>query len=153
VPYVSAEVENAPPDTDILQLSGGTNETYTVTLSEPIKDPVMAIVSLGQPGTRTTYDFDSPFTIVSQGVGYWGGSDTPSRSPFARRSASSPRPIRVKPEQAAKGGKRVWLEKAGSPARARPAEAAVASRARDRACSTAATADLLRALEPKVDSP
>lgn len=75
-PYVSAEVENAPPDTDILQLSGGLNETYEVTLSEPIKDPVMAIVSLGQPSLQTTYDFDAPFTIVSQGAGYWGGSPT-----------------------------------------------------------------------------
>ncbi len=75
-PYLSAEVENAPPDTDLLQLAGGLAETYTVTLSEPIKDPVMAIVSLGQPGLRTTYDFDAPFEIVSQGVGYWGGSAT-----------------------------------------------------------------------------
>jgi MYXO-CTERM domain-containing protein len=68
-------VENAPPTPDILQLSGGLNQTYEVTLSEPIKDPLMAIVSLGSPAVRCTYDFDSPFTIVSQGVGYWGGSD------------------------------------------------------------------------------
>ena len=33
----------------------------------------MAILSLGQNSVPTTYDFDSPFTIVSQGVGYWGG--------------------------------------------------------------------------------
>jgi MYXO-CTERM domain-containing protein len=75
-PYISAEVENSPPDTDIIQLAGGLNQTYRVLLSEPIKDPVMAIVSLGSPGIGCTYDFDSPFTIVSQGVGYWGGSDT-----------------------------------------------------------------------------
>lgn len=72
-PYISAQVENAPPTTDILQLAGGLNQTYKVTLSEPIKDPIMAMVSLGSPGTRCTYDFDSPFAIVSQGVGYWGG--------------------------------------------------------------------------------
>jgi len=75
-PYLSAQVENAPPSTDILQLSGGMNETYVVTLSEPIKDPIMAIVSLGQPTVATTYNFDSPFTIVSQGEGYWGGTAT-----------------------------------------------------------------------------
>ncbi|MEA2700003.1 MAG: hypothetical protein QOI66_4274 [Myxococcales bacterium] len=74
-PYMSADVENAPPGTDILQLSGGVNQVYKVTLSEPIKDPIMAIVSLGQPGVRCTYDFDSPFTIVSQGPGFWGGTD------------------------------------------------------------------------------
>ncbi|MGD9773503.1 PEP-CTERM sorting domain-containing protein [Diaphorobacter sp.] len=75
-PYVSAQVDNAPPTPDILQLSGGQSQIYTVTLSAPIKDPVMAIVSLGQPNVPTTYDFDAPFAIVSQGVGYWGGSGT-----------------------------------------------------------------------------
>lgn len=75
-PFMSSEVENAPPTPDILQLRGGLNATYVVTLSEPIKDPVMAIVSLGQASVPTTYDFDSPFTIVSQGAGYWGGSAT-----------------------------------------------------------------------------
>lgn len=75
-PYLSAEVENAPPTPDILQLQGGQNQTYQVTLSEAIKDPIMAIVSLGQAGLRTTYDFDAPFAIVSQGAGYWGGSAT-----------------------------------------------------------------------------
>lgn len=73
-PYMSAQVDNAPPTPDILALVGGQNQTYRVTLSEPIKDPIMAIVSLGQPNVPTTYDFDSPFTIVSQGPGYWGGN-------------------------------------------------------------------------------
>jgi hypothetical protein len=71
-PYISSQVSNAPLDSDIIALVGGTNQTYKVTLSEAIKDPIMAIVSLGQPGNNTTYDFDSPFTIVSQGVGHWG---------------------------------------------------------------------------------
>jgi hypothetical protein len=34
----------------------------------------MSIVSLGQPGVPTTYDFNAPFTIVSQGPGFWGGT-------------------------------------------------------------------------------
>jgi hypothetical protein len=72
-PYISAQVDNAPPDSDIISLVGGQNQTYRVTLSEAIKDPIMAIVSLGQPSLPTSYDFDSPFTIVSQGVGHWGG--------------------------------------------------------------------------------
>jgi hypothetical protein len=72
-PYISSEVSNAPPDSDILALVGGQNQFYTVTLSEPIKDQIMALLSVGQPGLTITYDFDSPFTIVSQGVGYWGG--------------------------------------------------------------------------------
>ena len=46
-PYISSQVDNAPPGTDIIALIGGQNETYTVTLSAAIKDPIMAIVSLG----------------------------------------------------------------------------------------------------------
>jgi PEP-CTERM motif len=75
-PYISAQVSNAPPPVEILALIGGTNQVYTVTLSAPIKDPIMAIVSLGQPSLAVTYDFDSPFTIVSQGTGFWGGGPT-----------------------------------------------------------------------------
>lgn len=73
-PYTSAQVNNPPPDCDILALQGGQNQTYIVTLSEAIKDPIMAVLSLGQPGVFTTYDFDAPFDIVSQGTGYWGGT-------------------------------------------------------------------------------
>jgi hypothetical protein len=73
-PYISALVDNAPPGTDLLQLSGGQNQIYTVTLGAPIKDLIMAIVSLGAPSTSITYDFDSPFNIVSQGQGFWGGN-------------------------------------------------------------------------------
>lgn len=75
-PFLSGQVDNAPPDSDIISLVGGVSQTYRVTLSEAIKDPIMAIVSLGQTGVPTTYDFDSPFTIVSQDVGHWGGTDT-----------------------------------------------------------------------------
>ncbi len=75
-PYISSQVDNAPPGTDLLALMGGQNQIYRVTLGAAIKDPIMAIVSLGSPSIPTTYDFDSPFTIVSQGAGYWGGSST-----------------------------------------------------------------------------
>jgi len=75
-PFLSGQVDNAPPDSDIISLVGGVNQTYRVTLSEAIKDPIMAIVSLGQGGLPTSYNFDSPFTIVSQDTGHWGGTDT-----------------------------------------------------------------------------
>jgi hypothetical protein len=75
-PYTSSQVSNPPPPCDIVSLVGGVQQTYIVTLSEPIKDPIMAVLSLGQPSVFTTYDFDSPFTIVSQGAGYWGGGPT-----------------------------------------------------------------------------
>jgi MYXO-CTERM domain-containing protein len=75
-PYISSQVSNAPPASDLLALIGGVNQTYRVTLSEAIKDPIMAIVSLGQTGAPTIYDFDSPFDIVSQGPGPFGGTNT-----------------------------------------------------------------------------
>ena len=39
----------------------------------------MDIVSLGRTSVATTYDFDRPFAIVSQGAGYWGGNATALR--------------------------------------------------------------------------
>jgi hypothetical protein len=75
-PYTSAQVDNPPPPCDIVALIGGVNQTYVVTLSEAIKDPIMAVLSLGQPSVFTTYDFDSPFDIVSQGTGFWGGTSS-----------------------------------------------------------------------------
>lgn len=75
-PYVSTEVPNAPPPCDLLALSGGNDTIYRVNLSKPIRDPIMSIVSLGSSWNYTTYDFDSPFTILSQGTGYFGGDAT-----------------------------------------------------------------------------
>lgn len=76
-PYISSQVDNAPPDPDIISLIGGSSTTtYKLTLSEAIKDPIMDIVSLGQPNVFVTYDFDRPFDIVSQGTGFWGGDST-----------------------------------------------------------------------------
>jgi len=75
-PYISAQVPNAPPDSDIIQIQGGTNTVYTVTVSQPIVDPIMSILSLGSGPNTITYDFNAPFTIVSQGSGFWGGCST-----------------------------------------------------------------------------
>lgn len=75
-PYISEQVTNPPTGSDILKLIGGTNQIYRITLSEPIVDPIMSILSLGSDSIPITYDFDSPFSIVSQGAGYWGGSST-----------------------------------------------------------------------------
>lgn len=76
-PFLSATVPNAPPRADIIGLQGGAiTGTHTLTFSPPVENPVMAIVSLGQPSIVVTYDFDVPFTILSFGPGYWGGPGT-----------------------------------------------------------------------------
>lgn len=67
--YVSATVPNAPPDSDIIELAtvGG-----TLSFSQAVTDPIMAIVSLGRPNVGSKWHFDAPFQIVSQGAGFWG---------------------------------------------------------------------------------
>jgi hypothetical protein len=73
-PYVSSRVRNEPGDSDLVQLAGAPGTVYILSLSEPVDTPIMPIVSLGQRGNLVQYDFDAPFSIISQGVGYWGGS-------------------------------------------------------------------------------
>jgi hypothetical protein len=75
-PYVSPYVLNPPPATDILSLIGGTTSSYVITFSEPVRDPVMDILSLGSRGDDAIYDFDRSFQIISQGTGFWGGGPT-----------------------------------------------------------------------------
>lgn len=71
--YISTEVSNAPTYEGI-QLERTQNMTYRVTLSEAIKDPIMAITTLGSSVDSARYVFDSPFTILSQGpTCCWGG--------------------------------------------------------------------------------
>lgn len=75
-PYKSGYVLNPPPDADILQLTGGNTSSYIIKFTEPVRDPAMAVHSLGGGATHAIYDFDRPFEIVSQGTGYHGGDAT-----------------------------------------------------------------------------
>jgi len=71
-PYTSATVDNGPPASELIALTGGYGLTSTITFSEAVADPVMAIVSLGAGGTPVQYVFDAPFDVLSVGYGYWG---------------------------------------------------------------------------------
>jgi len=67
---------NGPTTSDMIAIDG-TATTHTITFSSPVTNPVMAIVSLGQPGLGTVYNFDAPFTILNQGSGIpYGGCAT-----------------------------------------------------------------------------
>lgn len=71
-PYTgNAVVDNAPTAAEMvaLSLSGVTN---TLTFSSPVTDPIMAIVSLGRLNLPVTYDFDTSFSVLGEGQGYWG---------------------------------------------------------------------------------
>jgi hypothetical protein len=66
-------VANLPGNSDIVQLNqAGRN---TVFFAEPVTDPIMLVLSLGQPGNYTvSYRFDQPFSILSSGSANWGGN-------------------------------------------------------------------------------
>lgn len=73
--YTGAQVANAPTF-EAIQLVGENNMTYRVTLSAPIKDPLMDVTTLGSAGIPATYVFDAPFTILSQGPTCCWGTGT-----------------------------------------------------------------------------
>ena len=76
--YTSSFVDNAPSPYNVsIQLVGGNTVVNTLTFSAPLLNPVMAIQSLGQGPDPATYNFgNTPFTLLSQGGGHWGGCNT-----------------------------------------------------------------------------
>jgi PEP-CTERM motif len=65
-PYIGAAVDNAPPASDIIAL--GTGGTATITFSQPVLNPLIALVSWN----GNTVEFGVPITILSYGSGYFG---------------------------------------------------------------------------------
>ena len=76
--FSGGTVDNAPPSANgILQIFGGTAAgTNTITFSQAVLNPVIAIWSLGQPGNYVAqFNFDKAFTIQAGGAnGEYGGS-------------------------------------------------------------------------------
>lgn len=80
-PYTdNSIIDNRPPAAEMISITGGPNAlTHTVTFSEAVVNPVMAIVSLGQPNITVTYEFiNETFDILSSGTGFWGGQEPDS---------------------------------------------------------------------------
>ena len=73
-PYLSSLAGNAPPASDIIALSTG--GTATITFSQPVVDPLIALVSWN----GNTVDFGVPIEVLSYGSGYWGNG-TPVLNP------------------------------------------------------------------------
>ena len=76
--WTGGSVTSAPPGNSGIQLWGGNGSvTDTITFSSPVKDPVIAIVSLGQGGINASFDFIGNPTFTLEGGGpssAWGGS-------------------------------------------------------------------------------
>ena len=73
-PYVSPTVLNRPPPSEMIALSLATQKT--ITFSQPITNPLFAVVSLNGNG----YRFDRDFDILSYGAGYWGNGTLTKQS-------------------------------------------------------------------------
>lgn len=70
-PYTgNAVVDNRPPGFELLALN--TRSFNEIVFDSPVLNPVMAIVSQGRLNVPVTYDFDLPFTVLSEGRGFWG---------------------------------------------------------------------------------
>jgi hypothetical protein len=65
-------VDNGPSLADVISLFDGGGGTCTITFSQPVVNPVMAIVSLGHQGLAATSAFNVPFDVISRGPGYFG---------------------------------------------------------------------------------
>ena len=67
--FSGGTIGNAPPSANgILRIIGGPNtRTDTITFSQAVLNPVLAIWSLGQPGLNAQFDFNQAFTIQSGG--------------------------------------------------------------------------------------
>ena len=68
--FSGGTVSNPPPsDYGCIPLSGGNPGVNTITFSQPVVDPVMAIWSLGQPGLTASFVFQTiqPISIESGG--------------------------------------------------------------------------------------
>ena len=64
-------VDNAPARTDLIGLFEATG-TCTITFSQPVVNPVMAIVGLGRTGLTASTTFTVPFNVIVHGPGYFG---------------------------------------------------------------------------------
>jgi hypothetical protein len=71
--YTSATVPDAPPGSAV-EIAGGASEFDSITFSEPVTDPIVAIFSLGASlPPANTLAFKAPFTVLSSGPDVFGG--------------------------------------------------------------------------------
>ncbi|HVX40040.1 MAG TPA: thrombospondin type 3 repeat-containing protein, partial [Gemmatimonadaceae bacterium] len=75
-PFKSTSVANGPSNATMIALTGDITDSYVLTFSEPVQDPIMDILSLGSTGNSAEYDFGRQVELLSQGTGFWGGGSS-----------------------------------------------------------------------------
>ena len=74
-PYTGSDIVDNAPTSGITLSSVSTSDSgyaNTITFSSPIKDPLMALYSVGSSSRGVPYEFDQSFTLLSEGAGAWG---------------------------------------------------------------------------------
>ncbi len=67
-------VDNAPAWGIMLVMANTDAPEYAnmLTFSSPLIDPLIALYSVGRPNLAVPYEFDQPFTLLSEGAGFGG---------------------------------------------------------------------------------
>lgn len=73
--FTSANVTNTPGGHNTIAMVGGQDGVNTISFSQAVINPVIALWSVGQWGVPVSFNFlNSPtFSVTSQGAGHWGG--------------------------------------------------------------------------------
>jgi hypothetical protein len=73
--FTSATVPDPPPGPGMIEVSGGSTQTDTLTFSEPVTNPVIAIYNLGTAFAEESASlvFSAPFAVLSSGLNAAGG--------------------------------------------------------------------------------
>ena len=66
-------VTGAPNQHDIIRLIGGEGSLHRISFSTAVVDPVIALLSVGTRSQQVDYVFAQKPTLLSSGVGWWGG--------------------------------------------------------------------------------
>ena len=77
--YSNAVTANAPLG-GMITFVGGNSTVDTITFSQTVTNPVMAIVSQGSPGNTISMNFNAPFNVLSTGPGWWGSGPALTQS-------------------------------------------------------------------------
>lgn len=64
--FTSTNVPSVPPTVNLIVQAGYQLTQHTLTFSQPVTNVVMNIISLGNPGGLSAYQFTRDFTILSQ---------------------------------------------------------------------------------------
>jgi hypothetical protein len=67
--YTSSTVTNAPPPSGMISINGDAMLTQTLTFSTPVRDPLIAVMSLGNYVIAGTWELDATPIVLSTGPG------------------------------------------------------------------------------------